>query len=229
MVGLLKNERACVMKIGYICGMVAAVTSLISYTISVLSIDVFGVNLLSMLGIAGKLCNHLLSLISCLGLLVFFTTGLMECNHRKRESVRVRKCCVRLTRADFWSRVKWVYAIELFIAFPMALLVFAWHKSLIIYSFWETTPRWCVAISVFGLVLIVVLKIAILPTVIRRFYDCNLPRWLVLLLFLFSFLPNVWWLSSLVTVMIAGFVDGTHGANRYGEDPRLRSCLDICE
>ncbi len=212
------------MKTGYVCGVVAAVAALISYAISALSVDVFGVDLLSRLGVAGKMCCHLLSLASCLGLLVFFATGLAECNRREPEGVRTcGKGCVRWTRADFWTRAKWVYAIELFIAFPMALWVFAWHKSLVVYSFWETTPGWCVAISAVGLLLIVALKIVMLPAVIRRFCDCNLPGWLALLLFLFSFVPKVWWLSSLVTVMIAGFIDGTHGANRYGEDPRLRS------
>lgn len=216
------------MKAGYIWGIVAATASLASYVISALGVDVFGIDLFSRIGVAGKLLGHLLSVVSCLGLIVFFVTGLLECSQKDKGYEKHEKRRMeykRWTRTDYWGRARWVYTIELLIAFPMSLWVFVWHKSFVVYSFWETTPGWCMAISAVGLLLILILKAAMLPVVIRRFYDCNLPKWLSVILFLFSFAPKVWWLSSLTIVMIAGFVAGTQGANRYGEDPRARSVL----
>jgi uncharacterized membrane protein YhaH (DUF805 family) len=213
------------MKTGYIFGVAASVAALVSYVLSALCIDLIGVAPLSKIGVVGRLCGHLLSLASCLGLLVFFGTGLAKCNRDDKESKMLRENCVRLTRAQFWSRARFVYPIELFVAFPMSIWPFIWHKSFTVYSFWATTPIWCVGISVVGLLLIVGLKAVMLPVVVRRFYDCNLPKWLAVALFLFSFAPKVWWLSSVITVMIAGFVAGTQGENRYGEDPRLESVL----
>lgn len=213
------------MKTGYIWGVVAAVAALISYILSAFCVDVMGVAPLSNLGVVGRLCGHLLSLASCVGLLVFFANGLAKCNCDDKGIKIIGGKCDRFTRTQFWARAKYVYAIELFIAFPMSIWVFIWHKSFVVYSFWETTPGWCVAISAVGLLLIFILKAVMLPVVIRRFHDCNLPKWLAVMLFLFSFVPKVWWLASVITIMIAGFVAGTQGANRNGEAPRSRSEL----
>jgi uncharacterized membrane protein YhaH (DUF805 family) len=213
------------MKVGYICGVVAAIAALVSYVIFALCVDVFGVDLLSKIGIAGRLLGHLLSLIFCLGLIVFFITGLLKCCQMEKGDEKQLKHvmdCKRLTRTDFWLRARWVYVIEFLIAFPMSISVFIWHRSFVVYSFWDTTPWWCLMISAIGLFLIIVLRALMLPIVIRRFYDCNLPKWLAVFLFIVSFAPKVWWLSSVITVMIAEFVAGTQGANRYGEDPKER-------
>jgi len=66
----------------------------------------------------------------------------------------------------------------------------------------------------------------IVPTLalnVRRFQDCNVAGKWFWLCFILSFVPLIGGFGSLAILIIAGFMPGTPGANRFGDNPREKS------
>jgi len=58
---------------------------------------------------------------------------------------------------------------------------------------------------------------------LRRFHDCGIgPTWFWILL-VASFVPFLLGVPALAILIIAGFVPGTPGPNKFGDDPRAES------
>jgi len=62
---------------------------------------------------------------------------------------------------------------------------------------------------------------------VRRFRDCNIePKW-YWLCFVSCFMPFFGGIGSLAILIIAGFLPGTPGPNKFGEDPRGETGLPL--
>ena len=205
------------MNIGRYCGLLGAVASLISYLIFGMLPDIFGVDYHVRFDMLRKILQHFLSLLSGIGYLMFFILCSKHevMHHGNEEPCDMATSGIQnglcFSRRDFWSRAKWLVAAELFIGYPLICVPFFGHKSPLVFSFWETTPYWCIVAMFLGVLIVIVARFLLLPLVIRRFRDCNFPCWFAVFVFIMSFMPNVWWAFALLMIMIAGFVGGSCG------------------
>jgi len=63
----------------------------------------------------------------------------------------------------------------------------------------------------------------VVPTLalnVRRFHDCNIASAWFWVCFVSGLIPFLGGIGSLVMIVIVGFVPGTKGENRFGENPR---------
>ncbi|BCS89949.1 DUF805 domain-containing protein [Pseudodesulfovibrio sediminis] len=104
----------------------------------------------------------------------------------------------RCTRLDFW------------------LKGFIIGKILFILAFTLPQPSWPEGMDTLVFVPIVILGIWIeLAVSVKRFHDRGHAGGYVL----FSFIP----LANIIVFIQLGFLDGVHGANLYGQDPKGRA------
>ena len=105
----------------------------------------------------------------------------------------------RVSRATFWK----YYGS--FLAF-----MFLWsYISDII-----TIPEWCDLII--GLIIVILIFLVLLGIQVRRWHDRNKSSWWVLI----NFIPIIGFLWMYIEL---GFIRGTSGSNKYGEDPLIQT------
>lgn len=102
----------------------------------------------------------------------------------------------RVSRQEFWVRF-----------FLVAILAFVPVSAI----FWITKPPQAAKVFIAVVVVLAILWTSIAVHV-KRWHDINCSGWFVLL----GLIPGI---GVLANVVVCGFVRGTPGTNRFGEDP----------
>lgn len=89
---------------------------------------------------------------------------------------------------------------------------------IILFFVYKSTYNW--ELQLFSGIGVGCCTLAMLPETVRRFHDCNMSGWWVLLFSIFKQIPILGVIAGGVEVYIVGCREGAHGPNRFGPDQK---------
>lgn len=132
----------------------------------------------------------------------------------------------RARRKEFWGKCLVLFLIYWLISLPMAIfgswsLIAAVFKTMVSSHVRDLTfPIEDFVLMEVGCCISNICFLVAIPAIVRRLHDRNMSGWWIVAFWLLFFVPYVGFISTIVAIIIIGFLDGTVGPNEFGVDPK---------